>query len=144
MSEAKSWYSNLKKPKYSPPSWIFGPVWTILYLLIALTFTAVFYQTWLGVISWVVALPFALNLLFNFSFSYFQFKRQNNFLASIDILLILTTLIWALLAIWVTALKLNISGGDFSLIWIAILNLPYLLWVSFATVLQLRITYLNK
>jgi translocator protein len=129
-----NWYSQLIKPSWAPPSWLFGPVWTVLYIIIALSFGTVFYKAFAKQISWVTALPFALNLIFNFAFTPIQFGLQNNLLAAIDILLVLGTLIWALIAVW------NASSN---LRWVVYANIPYLLWVSFATVLQLTITYLN-
>lgn len=126
-----NWYSQLIKPSWSPPSWIFGPVWTFLYVLIAISFSKVFLMAWKKEIPYIVALPFLLNLIFNFSFTYFQFGLKNNFLAALDILLVLGTLIWAILAIYPHTK------------WIAYIQTPYLLWVSFATILQLTITYLN-
>ena len=140
MNNAYNWYSTLVKPTWAPPSSIFGPVWTVLYVIIAVTYGTVFYKAVIGKLPWMVALPFALNLIFNFSFTYFQFGLQNNFLAAIDIILVLGTLIWALLAIWFTP---TASVGA-SLKWIALANIPYLLWVSFATVLQITITFLNR
>ncbi len=92
----------------------------------------------------MVALPFALNLIFNFVFTPLQFGLKNNLLAAIDILLVLGTLIWALVAIYVFGLKLHIETGAPTYAWIIYANIPYLLWVAFATVLQLTITYLNK
>lgn len=132
MNNTSNWYSTLIKPSWSPPSWLFGPVWTFLYLIIAFSFGTVFYKTFQGKLSWLVALPFILNLIFNFSFTYFQFGLKNNLLAAIDILLVLVTLVWALIAIW----------PHFR--FIAYLNIPYLIWVCIASVLQLSITYLNK
>ncbi len=128
-------YAELIKPSWSPPSWLFGPVWTVLYLIIAISFGTVFYQALKGKLTWKVALPFALNLVFNFAFTPIQFGLQNNLLASIDILLVLGTLIWALVAIWRVSSKLR---------WIVYVNIPYFLWVTFATCLQLTITYLNR
>ncbi|MFA5997938.1 MAG: TspO/MBR family protein [Candidatus Paceibacterota bacterium] len=125
-------YQALIKPSWSPPAWVFGPVWTVLYAIIAVTFGTVFYKAFTREVPWAVALPFALNLVFNFSFTYFQFGLQNNALASIDILLVLGTLVWALIVVWPHAR------------WVALANIPYLLWVSFATVLQLTVTYLNR
>ena len=130
-----NWYSQLIKPTWAPPSYLFGPVWTILYAIIFVSFGTVFYRVFTGKLPWIVALPFILNLIFNFSFTYFQFGLKNNLLAAIDILLVLITLIWALIAIWKASTGLR---------WIAYINIPYLLWVSFATVLQLTITYLNR
>lgn len=130
-----NWYAELIKPSFAPPSWLFGPVWTILYAIIAVTFFTVFYKAITRQIPIVVALPFALNLLFNFAFTPIQFGLKNNFLASIDIILVLTTLIWAFLALWNRFPNLR---------WIVYANIPYALWVTFATVLQLTITYLNR
>lgn len=127
-----NWYSALIKPSWAPPSYLFGIVWPILYVLIAVSFGAVFYKVFKGQIPWMVALPFILNLVFNFSFTYFQFGLQNNLLAAIDILLVLGTLIWAMIVIY--------PHGH----WITYIQIPYLLWVSFATVLQLTITFLNR
>ena len=127
-----NWYSQIIRPTWSPPSWIFGPVWTFLYCLIAISFGKVFISAWQKEIPWVVALPFALNLLFNFSFTPIQFGLKNNLLAGLDILLILATLIWAIIVIY-PHIK-----------WVAYIQIPYLLWVSFATVLQITITFLNR
>lgn len=127
-----NWYSQLIKPSWSPPAEIFGPLWTFLYVLIAISFGAVFYKAFTKKIRWLVALPFALNLVFNFAFTPLQFGLKNNLLAAIDILLVLGTLIWAMISIRPYAR------------WIAYIQIPYLLWVSFATILQLTITYLNR
>ena len=127
-----TWFEQIIKPDWAPPAWIFGPVWTFLYIIIAITF---FYAGWLffkGKISFLVLLPFILNLVFNLLFTAIQFRLQNNILASIDILLVLGTLIWLLIVIYPHSK------------WITLANIPYLLWVSFATVLQLTITYLNR
>ena len=124
-------YATLIKPEWAPPPWLFGPVWTVLYLIIAVTFGWVFYKAVKREVPFAVALPFALNLVFNLSFTYFQFTLQNNLLAAADILLVLATLAWALLAV------------RRHLPWVALANIPYLAWVTFATVLQLTITYLN-
>lgn len=130
-----NWYSQLIKPSWAPPSWLFGPVWTVLYAIIAVSFGTVFYKVFTKQIPWIVAIPFALNLLFNFIFTPIQFGLKNNLLAGVDILLVLATLIWALWTIWSKYPDLH---------WIVYANIPYLLWVSFATVLQLTVTYLNK
>lgn len=125
-------YSELLKPSWAPPSWIFGPVWSFLYALIAISFGTVFYKLATKEIPFIVALPFILNLVFNFSFTYFQFGLKNNALAAIDILLVLGTLVWAMIAIFPHAR------------WITYIQIPYLLWVTFATVLQLTITFINR
>lgn len=129
-----NWYSQLVKPGWAPPSWLFGPVWTVLYVIIAVTYGTVFYKAFSGKLSWMVALPFALNLIFNLAFTPIQFGLKNNLLATLDILLVIGTLIWALTAIWYASSELR---------WVVYANIPYLLWGIFATVLQITITYLN-
>lgn len=129
-----NFYSQLIKPTWAPPSWLFGPVWTVLYAIIIISFGTVFYKAFTGKLAWMVALPFVLNLVFNLLFTPIQFGLKNNLLASIDILLVVGTLIWAFYAIWYFAPNLR---------WVIYVNIPYLLWGTFATYLQLTITYLN-
>lgn len=78
-----------------------------------------------------MALPFAANLVFNLAFTPLQFGLKSNILAAIDILLVLGTLVWAMAAIYPRTK------------WVAFIQIPYLMWVGFATILQLTITYLN-
>ena len=129
--DTQNWYQNLIKPSWASPAWLFSPVWTFLYVIIAITFIYVGYLFFKGKISFLILLPFILNIIFNLAFSPIQFSLQNNILAAIDILLVLSTLIWAMVAIFPYAQ------------WVSLANIPYLLWVLFATVLQLTITYLN-
>ena len=124
-------YKKLKKPSWAPPSWLFGPVWTFLYILIFISFGKVFLMLAGKEIVFAVALPFILNLIFNFAFTPIQFGLKNNLLAAADVLLILSTLIWSMITI------LPIIP------WVAYLEIPYLIWVCIATTLQLTITYLN-
>lgn len=131
MYNTYTWYQTLIKPTWAPPSWLFGPVWTILYAIIAVTYGTVVWMYFQHKIPFIVLLPFLLNLIFNLLFTPLQFGLQSNILAALDILLVLGTLVWALVAIYPYAS------------WISYANIPYLLWVSFATVLQLTITYLN-
>ncbi len=132
MNNAFNWYSTLIRPSWSPPSWLFGPVWSFLYTIIAISFGRVFYLAYQKQIPVSHATPFILNLVFNFLFSPLQFGLKNNLLAAADILLVLGTLIWAIITIYPTEK------------WLAYIQIPYLLWVSFATILQLTITYLNR
>lgn len=132
MKNSYLWYQTLIKPSWAPPSWLFGPVWSFLYILIAVSYVSVFARFFNKKLSFLIILPFILNLVFNFSFTYFQFGLKSNILAMIDIFLVLGTLIWAMIAIW-PYMK-----------WVVYINIPYLLWVCFATVLQVTITLLNK
>ncbi len=127
----QTWYQALTKPTWAPAAWLFGPVWSVLYLLIAISFGKVFVLFVKKQIPFVVLLPFILNLIFNAAFSPIQFRLQNNILASVDIVLVLGTLVWAMIAMYPHAK------------WVTYMQVPYLLWVSFATVLQLTITFMN-
>lgn len=130
--ENYSWYAQLIKPTWAPPSWLFGPVWTVLYGIIAVSYGYVVYLYIQKRVPFFVVLPFILNVVFNALFTPLQFGLKSNVLASIDIVLVLGTLIWALFAIFPHAR------------WVVYVNIPYLLWVCFATVLQFTITYLNR
>lgn len=132
MSNAYFWYSQLVKPSWAPPNWLFGPVWAILYVIITVSFSWVFYKVFTKKIPAKVILPFILNLVFNFAFTPLQFGLRNNLAASFDILAVLVTIIWLMFIIKPFAK------------WVVYINIPYLLWVLFATLLQLTITYLNR
>ncbi len=127
----QTWYTELIKPTWAPPSFLFGPVWTILYIIITVSFGKVFISVFQNKIPKIVALPFVLNLIFNFLFTPLQFGLQNNFLAMIDVILVWVTLVWAMIVI-----KKYSSFVFYA-------QIPYLLWVTFASILQITITYLN-
>ncbi len=125
-------YSELIKPSWAPPSWLFSPVWTVLYILIIVSFGSVFRMFFQKQVPFVVLLPFVLNIFFNLIFTWIQFGLKNLPLASLDILLVLGTLIWAMVAIYPYAR------------WVTWIQVPYLLWISFASVLQITVTLLNR
>lgn len=125
-------YAAYKKPRWAPPAWLFGSVWTALYALIAISFGYVGYLWAIGAISMMVTLPFVSNLVFNFLFTTIQFKWRNFGLAALDVVLVWLTLVWAMTVIFAIAP------------WVAYINIPYLAWVTFATVLQLTVTVMNR
>lgn len=89
-------------------------------------------MVWRKEVPGYVAWPFVLNLVCNVAFTPLQFGLKSNWLAAADILLVWGTLLWGMAAIYPYRRYL------------AYLQIPYLLWVTFATFLQLTITYLNK
>lgn len=124
-------YMDFQQPWFAPPSWIFGPVWSVLYLIILISFS---YTGWLCLQKTIpskVFVPFTINIVSNLMFTPLLFGLQNNLLAFIDILVVLFTIVWCMKSIW-----------PYNRI-IAYAQVPYLLWVSFATVLQASITWLN-
>ena len=102
-----------------------------MYAIILISFSAVFYKVYKKQLRYAISVPFFLNIVFNIAFTYIQFDLKNYLLASVDILLVLGTIIWMICVIYP---KIR---------WIAYAQIPYLLWVAFATILQLTITYLN-
>jgi tryptophan-rich sensory protein len=125
-------YKSYKRPPLSPPEWAFGVVWPILYILIFISYGSVFSAVLKGDIGGVILIPFVINLLANGLFTYFQFKLKNNLLASLDIVVVLATIILTITMIWPYYH------------WVAYLQIPYLIWVTFATYLQFGVTILNR
>jgi tryptophan-rich sensory protein len=125
-------YQEYIKPSWAPSPYLFGPVWIVLYIGIAISFGKAIMLFLQKTIPFAVVAPFLLNILFNLLFTPIQFGLKNNYLAAIDIVLVLGTLIWAIVAIYPH------SKG------VAYAQIPYLLWVCFATVLQFTVTWLNR
>ena len=121
------WYQELQKPSFNPPSWIFGPVWTLLYVLIGIAGARVFIRergNWLPKI-WVI------QMALNFAWSPVFFALHRPDLA----LLILVAMLIAILGF--IALAWNRDRPS------ALLFLPYAAWVSFAGLLNGAIWWLN-
>lgn len=126
------WYQTLQKPSWAPPPATFGIAWSIIYPIILVTFGWVFSKAIRHKIPWVITVPFALNLVFNFAFTPIQFGLRNNGLALVDIVLVIITLVWAVIAVWPHVR------------WVSLAQIPYLAWGLFATALQVSITLLNR
>lgn len=124
-------YAEFIKPSWAPPAYLFGPVWSVLYLIIIISFGYVFWLAWKKKIPSHITTPFLLNLITNLIFTPIQFALRNNPLAAADIVLVLITLVWSMIVIYKYKK------------WVTYAQIPYLLWVSFATILQFTITYLN-
>lgn len=124
------WYRGLKKPAWNPPNWLFGPVWTLLYLLMAIAAWLVWREH--GVLAAAPALAFfVLQLVLNAAWSWLFFGRHAIAGALVDILILWVTILITLVLFW----RLVPAAGA--------LLLPYLAWVSFATILNATILALN-
>ena len=124
----KPWYAELAKPRWTPPNWLFGPVWTILFLAMAFAAWLVWRQTTLT--SAPMRL-FLLQLLLNIGWSALFFHLRSPGAAFIEIVLL-----------WCAILMTAIAFGKIVPLayW---LMAPYLLWVSYAAVLNFAIWRLN-
>jgi tryptophan-rich sensory protein len=128
----RNWYDSLVKPSWTPEPGIIGTIWTILYPVILVVYGWALFKMVRGEIPWVVAMPIGINLAANFAFTPIQFGLQNLPLATIDIIIVLVTIVWSMIALW-----------PYSRLAVVAL-VPYLLWVGTATVLQTSITWLNR
>jgi len=117
--EQADFYASMIKPAFAPPALVFSPVWTVLYVLIFISFGFVFYQTSHKKLPFPLAEPFILNLVENFLFVPIFFGLKNYWLGSFDILIVLISLLCAIRAIY-PYYK-----------WVAYIQVPYLLLVSF-------------
>ena len=127
-----TWYDSLAKPSWTPAPSVIGTIWTILYPIILIVFGYVAFRVFKGEIPSVVLVPIALNLVANFAFTPIQFGLRNLPLATVDILVVLATVVWAIVAIWPYSRPA------------ALALVPYLVWVATASVLQLSITVMNR
>jgi len=125
-------YNSLEKPSSTPAPSTIGMIWQILYPIIIVTFGFVFVQAFRGKVKWLVALPFVINLVANLIFTPIQFGMKNLPLAAADIMVVWITIIWLAVAIW----------RQYR--WVCLAQIPYFVWVSLATVLQLSITWNNR
>ncbi len=131
VSGQSAWYLNLNKPWFNPPGWIFGPVWSLLYLTMGIAA----WLAWRNGSGRALMLPlglFLLQLVLNAMWTPLFFGMQRPGLALVDI-----AALWVAIGATATAFYPLSKTA-------ALLFLPYWLWVSFATVLNNAIWWLNK
>ena len=129
-SNIATWYASLNKPFFNPPNWLFGPVWTALYILMGISLFIVWKQPHTRMRKQALQV-FFVQLLFNFAWSFIFFYFHQPGIALIEIII----LWFAILIMIITFSRLNR--------WSAYLQLPYFGWVTFATALNASIWYLN-
>ena len=125
------WYDSLAKPSWTPAPGTIRLIWMILYPVILVSFGFVFVRAFRGKVPGRVAVPFAVNLATNLLFMPIFAGLRSVPLAAVDILLVWATIIWMMAAVW----------RHYR--WVAVAQVPYLVWVSIATALQLSITAMN-
>jgi translocator protein len=121
------WYAGLAKPSWTPPGWLFGPVWSALYLGMAVAAWLVWRR---GEALMPLAL-FAVQLAFNAAWSWLFFGLHNPGLGFLDIVLLWAAIVATLIVFW----RRSLVAG--------LLFVPYLAWVSFAAVLNFAVWRLN-
>ena len=131
LASIPSWYAHLAKPSFSPPNWVFGPVWTLLYLLMGISFYLIWKRGLKKTKVKTAVAFFGVQLGLNFVWSVLFFGFRSPLLGLIDILALLTFIIMTMKYFW------PLSKTAFYLL------VPYLLWVSFATLLNTSILFLN-
>jgi len=126
-----AWFQTLEKPSWNPPAYLFGPVWTLLYALMGISFWLVWTAKALEWNKRNAYLLFGCQLFLNFWWSILFFKCHSPLLAFIDIVLMIITI---LLCIFVFAKFSKIAA------WLLV---PYISWVTFASILNYTIWILN-
>jgi tryptophan-rich sensory protein len=124
-----TWYATLSKPSWNPPNWIFGPVWTALYISMAVAAWLVWRRD--GLWQWPLAL-FAVQLILNATWSWLFFGFHAPGAAFIEVIALFATIAATTIAFW----PRSMAAG--------VLMLPYLGWVGFASILNFAIWRLNS
>jgi translocator protein len=125
------WYAHLNKPAWNPPSWVFGPVWTALYLGMAVAAWLVWKRGGFAGAPLALGL-FLAQLLFNGAWSWLFFGLHRPGLALAEILVLWALILATLVAFW----AVHRAAG--------LLFVPYLAWVSFASFLNFTLWRLNR
>lgn len=124
------WYVTINKPSFNPPNYLFGPVWTSLYILMGISLYMIL-QSDSNELRKKAVTIFSIQLFLNFCWSFIFFNFQNLGFAFVEIILMWISILTMIIVFY----KINKTA--------AFLQIPYLLWVSFASILNGSIWYLN-
>ena len=127
-----SWYQTIEKPTWNPPNWVFGPVWTALYVTMGIAFFLIWKSSAIEKIKRPAIVLFILQLAANFFWSFIFFDQHQVGLAFAEIVVL-----WLLILLTIFSFaKMNKAAA-----WLLV---PYISWVSFAAILNFTIWQLNK
>jgi tryptophan-rich sensory protein len=129
---AGSWYSNINKPSFNPPGWLFGPVWTFLFILMGISLFLILKQGFSNPAVKTALLIFAAQFILNILWSALFFGMHSPLAAFIEIVILWIFILWTILAFYPISRPASY------------LLIPYILWVSFAAILNFSIFMLNK
>ncbi len=128
----ESWYPTIQKPSWNPPNWVFGPVWTTLYVMMGIAFFLVWKDDTSKELKKIAITLFAVQLTLNFFWSFIFFKLQQPGWALVEIIAM-----WIFISLTIFAFaQVNKAAA-----WLLV---PYISWVSFATILNYTIWQLNS
>lgn len=128
----ESWYQTIQKPSWNPPSWVFGPVWTTLYIMMGIALFLIWKSGANDSLKRTAIGLFAVQLVLNFFWSFIFFDQQQPGWALAEIIVM-----WFAILITIFAFaKVNKTAA-----WLLV---PYISWVSFATILNYTIWKLNN
>ncbi|HEU4574107.1 MAG TPA: TspO/MBR family protein [Chitinophagaceae bacterium] len=130
-AEIPGWYQTIRKPSWNPPSWLFGPVWTILYILMGIALFLIWKSAADSSVKNTAMYLFAAQMIFNFFWSFIFFRQHQIGWAFAEIV-----------ALWLLILLTIFAFGKISSA-AAWLLVPYIAWVSFAAILNFTIWRLN-
>jgi len=128
----QEWYPSLAKPPFNPPSWVFGPVWTLLYIIMGVAAYLVWQKGWENEIVRVALALYLVQLILNGLWSILFFGMQSPSLAFAEIILLWLAIAATVVWFW----RVSPAAG--------ILLLPYEAWVSFAALLNGSLWILNR
>lgn len=132
VSGVESWFQTINKPTWNPPNWIFGPVWTTLYVMMGIAFFIIWKSEIRSELKKSAIVLFAVQLVLNFFWSFIFFNQHEIGWALVEIIIMWFFILFTIFAFG------NISKTA------AWLMVPYISWVSFATILNYTIWQLNK
>ncbi len=125
-----SWFATLKKPIFAPPNWLFAPAWTLLYIMMGIAFYLIWQQGYSVKLRLAFAV-YALQLILNLLWSLFFFGLHSPLLGFADIIILWIVVLINIILFY----RLRRAAG--------LLLIPYILWLTFASVLNLSIVLLN-
>lgn len=130
--QINGWYQTLQKPSWNPPNWLFGPVWTLLYILMGIALYIVWKKPTFRKIKTTAIILFAIQLLLNLAWSWIFFRQHQIGWALVEI-----SVLWLFILLCI----FSFAGIYKSAGWLLV---PYISWVSFALILNYTIWQLNS
>jgi tryptophan-rich sensory protein len=132
LTEIGPWYRNLKKPSWQPPDWAFGPVWTVILVMAAISAALAWEAAPDAGAKTIVFIVLLVNSILNIAWSAIFFKMKRPDWALIEVALL-----------WLSILALILVLGSYSTT-AGLLMVPYIVWVSIASFLNFRIVQMNR